>query len=322
MKAVIVEKYGDVDSLEIRQDVDVPATVEGTVLVRLHAAGVNNIEVRIRKNGWRGFVTPFTIGLDGAGVVEAVGEGVSSFKPGDRVYVFQPRTGTYADYCLADEEKVYKLHDRLSFEEGALLPTPYFTALRALKRANFEKGNSVLIQGASGAVGLAGIQIARGLGASKVFGTAGTERGLRLVKEMGADVAFNYKSPDFTTNLKEAVGPSGVDVIVETNADINLGMDIDILARYGHVAIIGKRGEARCVPHLLVAKECTVIGSSLFFSKTEERRVLHEVLYQGVEDGWLKPYIGGTFKFDDVRASHVDIEQRSGSTGKKVLLIN
>ncbi|XP_071476259.1 quinone oxidoreductase-like [Diadema antillarum] len=322
MKAVIIEEYGDADTMKIKEDIPVPKVVAGKVLVRLKAAGVNELEIRIRAKGWRGFMTPFILGMDGAGVVDEVGDGVINVKPGDRVYVCQPITGTYAQYCLADADRVYKLHEDLTFEEGALLPIPYFSALRALTRANFKNGDSVLVQGASGAVGLAGIQLARGLGASKIFGTAGTERGRQIVKEMGADEVFDYKAVDFRKEIKNAIGPMGVNVILETNVDVNFDMDLELISKHGHIVIVGKRGKATCTPQDMVTKESTVTGSALFFCDTEARSTMHEVLYRGTEDGWLKPYIGGTFKLDEVIASHQDIENRKGSTGKTILLVD
>ncbi|XP_041483126.1 quinone oxidoreductase-like [Lytechinus variegatus] len=321
MKAVFVEEFGGAENMKIKTDAPVPRVVAGKVLVRLHAAGINELELRIRSRGWRGFITPFVLGMDGAGVVETVGDGVVTCKPGDRVYVCQPITGTYAEYCLADADRVYKLHDKLSFEEGALLPIPYFSALRALTRAHFQRGDSVLVQGASGAVGLAAVQLARGLGASRVFGTAGSERGRQIVREMGADEVFDYKERDFKETVKAAIGPKGVNVILETNVDVNFHFDLEIVSKHGHIVIVGKRGITSCDPQEMVTKESTVTGSALFFCDTEARLDMHDTLYRGVEEGWLKPYIGGRFKLDDVIASHRDIETRSGATGKTVLTI-
>ncbi|XP_781899.4 quinone oxidoreductase [Strongylocentrotus purpuratus] len=319
MKAVLVEEFGEAEKMKIKTDAPVPTVVEGKVLVRLYAAGINELELRIRSKGWRGFIAPCILGMDGAGVVECVGDDVTTCKRGDRVYVCQPITGTYAEYCLADADRVYELHEKLSFEEGALLPIPYFSALHALTRAHFQPGDSVLVQGASGAVGLAALQLARGLGASSVFGTAGSEKGRQIVKEMGAEAVFDYKDKDFREIVKATIGPKGVNVILETNVDVNFAFDLDIISKHGHIVIIGKHGITKCDPQNMVTKESTVTGSALFFCDTEARLSLHDTLYRGIEEGWLKPYIGGRFKLDDVIASHRDIETRKGATGKTIL---
>eukprot|EP00057_Strongylocentrotus_purpuratus_P010630 XP_011665104.1 PREDICTED: zeta-crystallin-like [Strongylocentrotus purpuratus] len=288
----------------------------------MKAAGINELDLRIRATGWRTYKPPFILGLDGSGIIHSVGQGVTTLQPGDRVYVFQPITGTYAEFCLAAEDRVYKLPNNLSYEEGAVLPNPYFCAIRCLKRAGFKRGETVLVNGASGGFGLGAIQLARALGASKVVGTAGTEKGQELVEQMGAEKVLNYKSPDFKRDLRDVFGPKGVDIIIETNVDVNFEMDMNLAARLGRIMVLGKRGKAVCTPQNLVFKETTVMGCALFFCDSSERVKMSEIVDQGAEDGWLKTYVGWSFKLSDVAASHKFIENRKGASGKLILLID
>src|SRR5262249_11024688 len=150
------------------------------VVVRIHAAGVNPVETYIRAGVYpRKPELPYTPGTDGAGVVLLTGKDVSRFKPGDRVYVAQPLTGTYAEQTLCEESSVFPLPAHMSFAQGAAVHIPYATAFRALfDRAAAQGGETVLIHGASGGVGIAAVQLARAAGL-RVVGTAGSERGLK-----------------------------------------------------------------------------------------------------------------------------------------------
>ncbi|XP_071499000.1 quinone oxidoreductase-like [Diadema antillarum] len=321
MRAVVIEELGSAQTMKVNPSAPVPLPGANQVLIKMKAVGINELDLRIRATGWRWYTPPFTLGIDGAGVIDSVGEGVTSLATGDRVYVFQPITGTYAEYCLADESRVFKLHDKLTFEEGAVMPNPYMCGIRALTRANFKKGETVLVQGASGGFGLAAVQLARGLGASKVVGSAGSEKGRKLVKEMGADVVLDYKSLTFKQQLRDTFGPKGVDVIIETNVDVNFELDMELAARMGRIVVLGKRGQTLCTPQNLVYKETTVMGCALFFCDAETRKRMNETIYRGVDEGWLKPYVGTKFKLEEVSDSHLHVENRRGASGKIILLV-
>ncbi|GIY64165.1 quinone oxidoreductase [Caerostris extrusa] len=200
MKAIRIEKFGDEKVLQL-QSVGKPTATESNVVVKLLAAGVNPVDTYIRSGN---FIVrpelPFTPGKDGAGYVHEVGSGVAGFKVGQRVFVCKKtmsKYGTYAEYALVKEEEVFPLDDNLSFEEGAALGIPYFTAYRALViKAKCAAGETVLIHGASGAVGLAAVQIAKHLGL-RVIGTAGTDEGLSVVQSVGADFVVNHKEKNY-----------------------------------------------------------------------------------------------------------------------------
>ena len=161
---------------------------------------------------------PFTPGNDGAGIVKQVGEGESKFRPGDRVYTAGSISGTYAEYALCDSVQLHPLPANASFAQGAAMGTPYATAFRGLiQRAQAKPGETVLVHGASGGVGTAAVQLARGHGL-RVLGTASTERGREMVRGQGADDVFDHRAPDYLTAIMQATAGRGVDVILEMAA--------------------------------------------------------------------------------------------------------
>src|SRR6267378_7587102 len=186
---------------------------------------------------------PYTPGSDGAGVIEAVGDGVKKVKKGDRVYTAKTLSGAYAEYALALESQVHALPDKISFAQGAGAWGPYGTAITALvHHAHARPGETVLIHGASGGVGTAAVQFARAMGLT-VFGTAGTQKGMDLAKKEGAHQVFDHSKPGYSDEIMKATGGRGADVILEMLANVNLSSDFKLLATNGRVIIVGNRGE-------------------------------------------------------------------------------
>ncbi|XP_071838624.1 quinone oxidoreductase-like [Apostichopus japonicus] len=318
--ASVIKEFGGPEVLA-PSEFKLPRLGSKQVLIRMKAAGINEVEQKMRRGQFRFAQPPFVIGIDGAGVIEETGNEVTKFKKGDRVFFMKPDTGSYSTLCLAPEDNVYHLHKNLTFEEGAILPVPYMTAHRALLQlGKMKQGDLVLVQGGSGAVGLAAIQIAKGLGASRVISTAGTEEGIQLAYKHGADVVRNYKSPDFKQTLKDDVG-SGLNLILETNADVNFDLDLDLIARHGKIVIVGKRGPCQCDIGKVLSKETTILGCALLYAATENRQDSADALHRYIEAGWLKPFVGKIYKLDEAPQSHVDMTSRKGAMGKDVILI-
>src|ERR1700731_1746231 len=180
MKAVLVREFGGLEVLKL-EEIPTPKPAAGQVLVRIRAAGVNPYDTYMRAGTYAVKPTlPYTPGSDGAGVVEAVGEGVTEVKSGDRVYTTRTVSGAYAEYALALAEQVHPLPANIDFKQGAGIWVPYGTAYHALYHsAKAHASEIVLVHGASGGVGIAALQIARAMGL-KVFGTAGTPKGLEI----------------------------------------------------------------------------------------------------------------------------------------------
>jgi len=196
MKAILVREFGGPDVLKL-EEVPTPKPAAGEVLVRIHAAGVNPYDTYMRAGTYaRKPPLPYTPGSDGAGVVEAVGEGVKKVKRGDRVYTTQTLSGAYAEFALALEQQVHLLPAEISFSQGAGVWVPYGTAYHALYHsATAHPSETVLVQGASGGVGSAAVQIARSMGLM-ILGTAGTPKGLEIAKREGADQVFDHRKAD------------------------------------------------------------------------------------------------------------------------------
>ncbi len=186
MRAIRVHEFGGPEVLRL-EEVPEPRPGPSQLLVRLSAAGVNPVDT-YKRAGWHSHSPrlPYTPGEDGAGTVEEVGADVKRFKVGDRIYLARSLTGTYAEAALCEEWQAHPLPANVTFEQGACLGVPYMTAYRALfHRAAARAGETVLVHGASGGVGLAAVQLARAAGL-RVIGTAGTDAGRRLVAEQGA----------------------------------------------------------------------------------------------------------------------------------------
>src|ERR1700719_2100029 len=233
MKAILVRQFGGPEVLKL-EDVPTPKPSAGQVLVKIHAAGVNPADTYARSGNYAVIPPlPYTPGNEGAGVIESAGDGVKKVKPGDRVYVAKSISGTYAEYALALESQVYPLPDRISFPQGAGVFIPYGTAYHAIHhQAKAHGGETVLVHGASGGVGIASVQIARALGLT-VFGTAGSLKGLELAKREGAHQTFNHANAGYKEEIMKATGGRGVDIILEMLANVNLGADLKLLAPMG-----------------------------------------------------------------------------------------
>jgi NADPH2:quinone reductase len=318
MKAVRVHEFGEPKVLQL-EEVPTQQPGPGEVLVRIHAAGVNPVETYIRAGTYARLPElPYTPGNDGAGVVEQVGSNVTEFKPGDRVYTGGSMTGTYAEFALCKKEQVHPLPANVSFAQGAAMGTPYATAYRALiPRADAKPGETVLVHGASGGVGTAAVQLARAHGL-RVFGTAGSEEGLKLVREQGAHEAFDHRAPDHFEHIMKATGGHGVDVIVEMLANVNLGHDLTILAKSGRVVIIGSRGRVEINPRDTMQRDADVRGMILPNTPPVEMASIHAALVAGLENGSLHPMIGKEFRLAEAAQAHRAVMEK-GAMGKIVL---
>src|SRR5437870_3041880 len=229
MKAIRVSEFGGPEVLKL-QDVPDPKPDSGQVLVRVKAAGVNPADTYIRSGTYaRKPNLPYTPGMDAAGVVEAVGPNVKRFKAGDRVYTSGSITGAYAELTVCEESRVHPLPSKVSFAQGAALGVPYGTAYRALfQRGHAKAGETLLVHGASGGVGIACVQFARAFGMT-VIGTAGTEKGLALVTAQGAHHVADHRTPDYEKKITAFTDVRGVDLITEMLANVNLAKDLSLL---------------------------------------------------------------------------------------------
>jgi NADPH2:quinone reductase len=320
MKAICVHKFGGPEVMQI-EEVPTPKPAAGQILVKIHAAGVNPADTYARAGNYAILPQlPYTPGTDGAGVIESIGEGVSKVKPGDRVYLAKNVTGSYAEYALALESQVYRLPDKISFAQGAGVFIPYGTAYHALHhQAQAKGGETVLIHGASGGVGIAAIQIARAMGCT-IFGTAGTPRGLSLIEREGAHLSFDHSKPGYKEQIVKATAGKGVDVVLEMLANVNLGADLKLLAQYGRVIVIGSRGDVTITPRDLMSRRASVRAFTLWAVTEAEAIDIHAAIYVGLDNGTLRPVVGLELPLKEAAQSHIDVMKPSGAHGKIVLV--
>ena len=319
MRAILVRQFGGPEVLK-HEEVPTPKPAAGQVLVRIHAAGVNPYDAYMRAGTYAVKPPlPYTPGSDGAGVIEAVGEGVKKIKRGDRVYTAKTVTGAYAEYALALEEQVHPLPAKISFSQGAGVWVPYGTAYHALfHSAKAHASETVLVHGASGGVGTASVQIARAMGLT-IFGTAGTSKGLDLVKREGAHHVFDHSKAGYQEEIMKATGSRGVDVILEMLANVNLSTDLKLLATNGRVIIIGNRGEITINPRDLMARRASARGFMLWALTPAEEADIHAGLIAGLENGTLRPVVGKELPLAEAARAHEEILE-PGAAGKIVLL--
>jgi NADPH2:quinone reductase len=320
MKAILVHQFGGPEVLKL-EEVPTPKPSSGQVLVKIHGAGVNPADTYTRTGTYAiKPQLPYTPGIEGAGVVQSVGDGVTSAKTGDRVYVAKSVGGTYAEYALALESQVHHLPDRVSFAQGAGVFVPYGTAYHAIHhQANARGGETILVHGASGGVGIAAVQIARALGLT-VFGTAGTTKGLELAQREGGHQVFDHSKSGYQDEIVKATGGRGVDIILEMLANVNLGADLKLLAQYGRVVVIGSRGDVTITPRDLMGRRASIRAFTLWAVTQSEAVEIHAGLFAGLENGTLRPVVGCELPLKDAAKAHIDVMKPSGAFGKIVLI--
>jgi NADPH2:quinone reductase len=319
MKAIRVHQSGSPDVMRLEEVPD-PTPAAGQVLVEVKAVGVNPVETYIRAGIYPAQTPlPYTPGGDAAGVIRAVGSDVKALKAGDRVYTAGTISGAYAELALCKQEQVHRLPDSITFQQGAGVNVPYATAWRAIfLRGHAMPGETILVHGASGGVGIAAVQIAKSAGMT-VHGTAGSERGLKLVADQGADHVWNHKEPNYLKQILDTTEGRGLNIILEMLANVNLNNDLDVLAKHGRVVVIGSRGPVQIDPRKTMGKDSSILGMSVMNATAEELFTIHSALRAGLSDGTLRPIIGREFALKDAPAAH-ELVMSAGAYGKIVLI--
>ncbi len=319
MKAILVHAFGNPEVMH-KEEVPDPVPGPSQVVVRIYAVGVNPVDTYIRSGQYPlKLELPYTPGMDAAGVIESIGEKVTGVSTGERVYVAGSLSGTYAEKALCMESQVHRLPANLTFPQGAGVGVPYSTAYFALfYRAHAMAGETLLVHGASGGVGLAAVQIARNAGIT-VIGTGGTEQGRALAAAQGAHYVVDHKAADHIEQIRTITGGRGVDVILEMLANVNLGKDLGALAFGGRVVIIGSRGTVEIDPRDAMRSNSTILGMSVMNALEHQLHSIHAALGAGLENNTLRPVTGKEFPLSDAAAAHREIMETS-AFGKIVLL--
>jgi len=319
MKAIRVHEFGGPEVMKLEEVPDLTAG-PGQVVVSVKAVGVNPVDTYIRSGAYAVKPPlPYTPGMDAAGTVEAVGEGVEGIERGERIYVAGTLSGAYAQQALCQATQVHRLPTRVSFAQGAGVNIPYATAYRALyHRAQGQPGETVLVHGASGGVGIAAVQMARA-GGFNVIATAGTEKGRKLVLEQGAHHVMDHQQAGYTEEIMALTKGRGVDVILEMLANVNLAKDLTLLALRGRVVVIGNRGSIEINPRATMQRDLSIIGFTLLNAGKEELAGIHAALVAGLESGTLNPIVGREMPLAEAPLAHRAVME-PGAYGKIVLI--
>ncbi|MGB8170281.1 MAG: NADPH:quinone reductase [Chthoniobacteraceae bacterium] len=319
MKAIVVKEFGGPDVLELGTQPD-PVPGWGQVVVQLEAIGVNPVDTYIRSGTYAAKPKlPYTPGTDGAGVITAIGGGVTRCSESQRVYVAGSLSGTYAERTLCDVSHVHPLPERASFAQGAALGVPYATAHVGLfSRGQALPSETVLVHGGTGGVGLAAIQLARAAGLH-VLATGGTDAGRQRCRAEGADEVFDHHAPDYLDRILHHTSGRGVEIVLEMLANVNLGKDLTLLARGGRVVVIGSRGPVEINPRDLMSRHADIRGVMLLNTPPAELERTHAALQAGLKTGALSPVIGREFPLGEASKAHAAV-MSPGAMGKIILV--
>ena len=325
-KAVQIEQHGGPEQLKI-VDVKVGEPGPGEIRIRHHAVGLNFIDV-YHRTGLYQLPMPATLGMEAAGVIEAVGEGVSHLKPGDRAaYASQP-PGSYCELRVMPAKCVCKLPDGIDFDTGAAMMLKGLTAQYLLKRTQpqggLKEGDFVLFHAAAGGVGLIACQWARAMGL-QLIGTAGSDAKCALAKEHGAAHVINYAKEDFLARVKDITGGRGVKVVYDSVGKDTWDKSLDCLQPFGLMASFGTASgpPAPFSVGLLAAKGSIYVTRQTLFSHIVTREITQAMaddLFEAVGSGKVKIRIDQRYPLAQVQQAHRDLEARK-TTGSTILTL-
>ncbi len=325
-RAICIEQHGGIELMKL-VNVTVGEPGPGEIRIRHHAVGLNFIDV-YQRSGLYQLPMPLQLGMEAAGVVEAVGAGVTHLQLGDRAaYASQP-PGSYCERRVMPAKCVCKLPDAISFETGAAMMLKGLTAQYLLKRTlpqgGLQAGDFVLFHAAAGGVGLIACQWARALGL-QLIGTAGSDSKCALAKAHGAAHVVNYASEDFLGRVKEITGGKGVKVVYDSVGKDTWDKSLDCLAPFGLMASFGNASGpvAPFAPGILGPKGSLYVTRQTLFthiSTRESTQAMADDLFEAVTSGKVTIRIDQRFALEDVQQAHRDLEARK-TTGCTILTL-
>ena len=328
MRAVRIHEDGGPEVLVLEEAPD-PVAGPGEVLVRLRASALNHLDIWIRK-GLPSVPKPRILGADGAGVVDAVGEGVNGFELGERVVlnpgieagggrihvIGEHGDGTNAELIAVPATNVHPIPDGLSFEEAAAFPLVFETAYRMLvTRAGLREGEWVLAWGIGGGVSTATLAIGKALGA-KVIVTSSSEAKLEHARQLGADAAVNHTTGDVKAAVQEATGGRGADVVVESVGEATWATSLQVVAPGGRITVCGATSGPNppAALHRVWWKQLSILGSTMGTGED------FAGAYELVASGRARPVVDTVLPLEEIRAAHERLEAGE-QLGKIVLTI-
>jgi NADPH:quinone reductase-like Zn-dependent oxidoreductase len=326
MQAVRIHEDGGPEVLVLEEAPD-PVAGPGEVLIRVRASALNRLDLFIRK-GLPSVPKPRILGADGAGVVEALGEGVNGFEPGEPVVinpgieapdgtihiVGEHGDGTNAELIAVPATNVHPIPDGLSFEEAAAFPLVFETAYRMLvTRAALQEGEWVLLWGIGSGVSTASLEIAKALGAHTIA-TSSSDVKLARARELGADATVNHATGDVKAAVQEATGGRGANVVIDHVGEATWRTSLDVAAREGRIAVCGATTGPNppAALHRIWWKHLTILGSTM------GRRADFQGAYDLIAAGRARPVVDEVFPLAEIRAAHERLE--AGDQFGKVVL--
>lgn len=328
MKAAYILEPGPPEKI-VYGDLPKPSPTGTQVLVKVGAVAVNPVDTYIR-SGAIAFELPkpFVVGCDLAGTVEAVGPGVTMFKPGDRVWGSNQgllgRQGTFAEYVAVEECWLYPTPSGVSDRDAAATALVGITAHLGLFRdARLRRGETLFVNGGSGGVGSCVVQMAKAVGA-RVVTTAGSEEKCEICRQLGADLALNYKTDDLDAAVRQ-FSPQGVNVWFETLREQDLERAVGLLAFRGRLILMAGRDARPPFPvGPFYVKDCAMHGFAMFNASPDEQRHASEEINRWLAEGELRARIGRVMKLSEAAAAHRLQEEntlhKSGTLAGKIVL--
>jgi NADPH2:quinone reductase len=321
MRGFKVDQIGGPDQLKW-QEIELPTLKPNEVLVRLHAVGVNFLDVGQRKGLYPATI-PFVPGVEASGVVEQIGAEVKSVKVGDRV-AYTGGPSSYAEANVIAADRLIPLPSDFDFIQGAAFPLQGMTAHYLINEFyKLKKGDTVLIHAAAGGMGLLLVQWAKHLGA-RVIGTVSTEEKAKIAREAGADEVILYTKHDFVAECKKFTDGKGVDYIIDGVGKDTFTKNLDAVRVRGHVTIYGAASGLAdpLIPNALMMKSITIHGGSLFnFLLTHDELMMRSKdVIDAIKAGWLKLRVEHVLPLEQAAKAHELMENRQ-TVGKIVLKV-
>ncbi|MPY65459.1 NADPH:quinone oxidoreductase family protein [Deinococcus sp. SDU3-2] len=321
MQAIVVERLGPPEVMELRE-LPVPQPGPGEVRLRVEAVGINFADALAVSGEYLTRTrVPYTPGMEFAGVVDALGEGVTGVQVGQRVGSLGGRGGL-AEYALSPAAALIPVPESFTAAQAAAFPVSYFTAYHGLKTLGHgQEGEWVLVQAAAGALGTASIQLAKAMGMN-VVAMASTEEKLQIARDLGADVTLLQDDPDRVQKVREAAGGNGVPLILEVVGGPRFQESLDMAANRGRIIVIGNasREQANLRPVELMKRNLSVTGlwlTSLMMDQ-EATREAAQALTRLVRSGRVVPQVGPTYPLAESARAFQDLLDRK-TTGKVII---
>mgnify|MGYP001383309579 CR=1 FL=1 len=295
MKALLCNEFGPAKNLKV-QEIEQPEPGSNEVCIKVHASGVNFPDILIVEGKYQFKPEfPFSPGAETAGKIISIGNNVKNFKIGQKV-IAMPGHGAFAEYCLSPTKKLIPLNNDIDYETASILPMVYGTSAHALiQRGKLKKGETLLVHGAAGGVGLAAVEIGKALGA-KVIATASTDEKCQVAKDHGADETINYSNGEFKDTVKSMTKGKGADVIYDPVGGDVFDQSLRCIAWEGRLLVIGfTSGRIPSAPaNLALLKSCDIVGVfwGAFVERTPQENLENfQKIYNWINQGYIKPKI-------------------------------